>query len=190
MSTTPTSVTLSSFVLSHAIWIVALAVALLIGHTAIQEHDARVLADAQIKTAQATIQNLQSQIATTNAQAAASVRKVSTFVRNVSTPAQAVPAIPELTNMPLQARPAVDNPAQVSVDAIPLVQLLGQAKEDEINLGACQADLKSETAIAQQKDQQIAALKKKPKFWTRVRKDLEIVGVGVVTGLVLAEAHK
>jgi hypothetical protein len=177
-----------AWILSHLIWLAAVGVALVVGHIALQEHDQRVLADATIKTSQATIANLESQIVTTNAQAAQKVQTVVKIVHDLGptpTTGQVVASIPQLTDAPLNARPAADNPAQVSVDATPFLNLLAQAKTDSINLGACQSDLKNETAIAGQKDVEIAALKKKPSLLKRVKHIAEAVGVGIAIGLVL-----
>lgn len=174
-----------AWLLSHLVWIVALVVALVIGHTALVEHDARVVADAQIKTSQTVIASLQQQIVAANAAAAAKVVTITKIVHDVQTVPQAVQAIPQLADQPLNARPAVDNPVQVSVDAVPLVQELGECKIAQTSLTACQIDLKNETAIAAQKDDQIKALKRKPKFWNRVKKTLEIISIAAGIGAIL-----
>jgi hypothetical protein len=186
-----TTFDLKTFLLSHAVWVVAIAVGLIVGHVALQEHDARIAAEAQIKTSEAAVATLQQQIAQTNAQAAQKVQVVTKIVHDLGpapTPTQVVAAVPELTNVPLNARPAVDNSAQISVDAVPFVNFLAQAKTDQINLGACQSDLKNETAIAAQKDIEIKALKKKPSFWKTVKKDVEFAGVVLSIGALLG-AH-
>ena len=189
-TTTPTTptVTITTFILTHFVWVVALAIAFVGVRAWISEHDQRIAAGAALKTAEANVTQLQAQIKAADAAAAQKVKVVTKIVHDVQTTPQAVAAIPQLTNSPLNARPAVDNPAQISVDAIPLIQVLGQAKTDAINLGACQADLKNETAIAAQKDTQIAALKKKPSFFKRVGSALKLVGIGIGIGAVLG-AH-
>lgn len=177
---------------THLVWVAAIIVALVIGHAWIGEHDARVVADAQIKTSETVIANLQQQILATNAAAAAKVQTIVKIVHDAQTPAQQIAAIPQLSNIDLNARsiPALtpNGPPQVAVDLAPLVQELGQCKVDQTNLQACTADLKNETAIAAQKDVQIAALKKKPSFWHRVGSALKLIGIGVGVGLMLG-AH-
>lgn len=173
------------WILSHLVWVIAIAVALVLGHSYVVEHDARLLADAQIKVSEANIKNLTDQIAATNAAAAQKVQIITKIVHDVATPTQAVAAIPQLTDVPLNPRVAPDNPAQVSVDALPLVNLLGQAKIDKTNLDACQSDLKNTEAIADAKQTEIVALKKKPAFWKRVTGVAKAVGIGVGIGLLL-----
>lgn len=115
-----------ALLLSHAIWVVALVVALAIGHAWIGEHDARVVADAQIKTSETVIANLQQQILATNAAAAAKVQTIVKIVHDAQTPAQQIAAIPQLSNIDLNARsiPALtpNGPPQVAVNLAPLVQ--------------------------------------------------------------------
>lgn len=177
------------WILTHLVWIVAVAVGLLAGRIALQEHDARVLADATVKADQANIVTLQQHIAATDAAAAQKVQTVVKIVHDVTTPAQAIPAIPQLTDVPLNSRPSVDNPAQVSVDAVPLVQLLGQCKEDSVNLTKCQSDLTDQKAIDAKKDDEIKALKKKPSFTHRLKKDLEFAGICIGIGAALVGLH-
>lgn len=173
------------WVLTHLVWVAAITVALVMGHSYLAEHDARIAADAQIKAAEVTVANLQQQIVATNAAAAQKVQVVTKIVHDVQTVPQAVAAIPQLTDVPLHTRVTPDNPTQVSVDALPLVQVLGECKVAETNLNACQADLKNETAIAAAKDTEIKALKKKPAFWKRVKKTLEIIAICVSIGAAL-----
>lgn len=174
--------------LSHAVWIAVVGVALVMGHSLLAEHDARLLADAQIKVSEAQVKDLQAQIVQTNAAAAAKVQVITKIVHDIQTAPQAVAAVPQLTNVPLNARVAPDNPAQVAVDAIPFVNLLAQAKTDSINLAACTDNLKSETAIVAEKQTEIVALKKKPSFFKRVTGTLKSVGIGVGIGIALG-AH-
>jgi hypothetical protein len=176
------------FVLGHLVWVVGIAVALVIGHSYLAEHDARLLADAQIKISEANVKALTDQIAATNAAAAQKVQVVTKIVHDAATPAQVVEAVPQLTDVPLHTRIAPDNPVQVSVDALPFINILGQAKTDAINLAACQENLKTETAIVDVKQTEIAALKRKPSFWKRLSGTAKTVGIGIGIGLFLG-AH-
>lgn len=177
---------LETYAKTHLFYIVLIIVALFGAHYWLLEHDARVKADGVIKQQEAAVATLQQQIATNNAQAAAKVQTVIKIVHDAMTPAQVVQAAPTLTDVPLHARVATDNPLQVSVDAQPFVQVLGQAKEDAINLAACKVDLTAETGIVAAKQNEIVALKKKPKFFNRVKGVAKAVGVGIGIGLLLS----
>jgi hypothetical protein len=190
----PTSVTpksaipFSTFVSSHLVWVVAIAVGLIVGKVALQEHDQRVAAEAQIKVSQAAVVSLQKQIASNDAAAAQKVQVIVREVAAVKTPAQAISAIPTLTDAPLAPRAAPDNPSSIEVAALPLVKLLGECKTAEVHLAACTSDLTNEKAISGQKDNQIADLKRKPKLLVRLKHGAELIGTGLAIGLILA-AH-
>lgn len=177
------------WVLSHLVWIVAAAVALVLGHSYLAEHDARILADAQIKTSEQSIADLTKQISVTNAAAAQKVQTVVKIVHDAQTPAQQIAAVPQLADVPLNARPvpplAPNGPAQVAVDLAPLVKELGQCRETSVQLEACQSNLQNETAIVGQKQTEIVALKKKPAFWKRVTGVAKALGVGVGIGILV-----
>lgn len=176
------------YVKTHLWYISLIAIGLIFIHSWQSEHDQRVLADATIKSANQSIATLQQQITTTNAKAASDQAALERALKPVRTPAQAVAAVPQLTDAPLNARTVANDPVDVTVAALPLIQVLGQAKETSIQLGACQSDLKNETAISAQKDTEIAALKKKPSFWHRITGTLKTVAVGIGIGLVAAHA--
>lgn len=170
---------------THLFYIILIVMGAVMFRCWLTEHDARVQADNTVKQQAAKVADLQQQIVAVNAAAAQKVQVVTKIVQTAKTPSQVVQAVPQLTNLPLNTRVAVDNPAQVSVDALPLVQLLGQAKEDAINLKACEdtSALKDQQLVA--KDVEIVALKKKPNFIHRVLGVAKAVGVGVGIGLVL-----
>lgn len=163
------------------------------------EHDGRVRAELVGQQAAADIKNLQSSIAElkqtmagNDARAAADKEVLAKALAAVQTPAQALAAIPDVSSLPLASRPAVDNPAQVSVDAVPLYQELNQCRQNSVALGACQQDLASEQSIEQKqaselkdKDAQIAALKARPKFWSRVKHELKTAFTGALIGEIL-----
>lgn len=180
------------WVLSHLVWIVAISVALLAGRAALQEHDARVLADATVKASQVNIVQLQQQIAAANAAAAQQIAAIEKVVKSARTPTQQIAAIPQLSNVPLNARevPSLqpNGPPQVAVDLAPLVQELGQCKEDAVQLNTCQANLKSEQDIESQQKTEITALRKKPSLIHRVGEAMKMIGIGVGIGLLLG-AH-
>lgn len=178
------------WILSHLVWIIAISVALVIGHAALVEHDARVVAEAAIKASEAHVADLTKQIAATDAVAAQKTQAVVKIVHDAQTPAQQLAAVPLLSDVQLNARllPVLSPnvPTQVAVDLAPLVQELGQCKQDSVQLTACQSDLKNEQAIVDLKQSEIAALKKKPSLWKRVLGVAKAVGVGIGIGVLLS----
>ena len=173
------------YIKTHVFYVVLIAAGLIFVHYWQAEHDARVAADAQVKTAQTSIANLQTNIAATNAAAASERAALVRALSAIKTPAQAVAAIPTISTVPLNSRVAVDNHAQVSVDAVALYTELNQCAQTTVALNSCTVDLKNETAIVAQQQTEIVALKKKPKFLTRVKHVFEAVAVGVGIGVLL-----
>lgn len=177
---------------SAHIVIVALAiVGFLLFRSFMAEHDARLLADATVKTAQTTIAGLQSQQATVTKQAGAQVVILKQEAAAVQTAPEAVAALEapkadiqgEVTPLAVQSLP--DAPSRVSVAALPLEELTNTCAIDEVNLTACTASLGLEKQIDAQKDIEITALKKKPGFWAAAKKDLITAGIGVGIGYAL-----
>lgn len=171
-----------TYLKTHVFYVCLIVVFSLAGYYWVQEHDARVVAEqvakqseADVKTLQASVQTLQQQITSNDAKAAADKAALLKALAAVKTPAQAVAALPDVSNLPLHSRISVDNPTQVSVDAVPLFQELNQCKQDAVDLTACRSDLTAQKQIDADKDKQladknteIAALKKKPSVWKRV----------------------
>jgi len=151
----------------------------------LQEHDARVAADNVAKQQEVLVADLKQQIEATQTQAAQKVLVIKQVVQKAQTPTQVAAAIPSLTDLPLNAQPVPSDPVKLEVDALPLLQLAGDDKEANINLAACQQvnGLKDQQLVA--KDTEITALKKKPRFITRIKGVAEAVGVGVAIGLLL-----
>jgi len=176
---------LTTFGKTHLTYIVIILIGLIAFRSWLAEHDARQAADAVVKTEQTQIAGLQQQIVAVNAAADQKVQIVTKVIHDAKTPAQVVAVVPQLTEVPLNTRVAPDNPAQVSVDALPFLGLLGQAKEDAINLKACQDTTVLKDQQLQAKDIEIAALKKKPNFWHRMLGTAKAVGVGIGIGAVI-----
>jgi hypothetical protein len=162
----------------------------------VQEHDARIIAEQTVKTAQVQIDSLQKQQTATAALAQVTIAALQKQAAKVTTPAQAVqaltaPSAPQLTDVPLNIRAVPSLPDVVTVDALPLFQELDKCKQDAVALNACSTELKDQTAIDAQKDTQIKALKKKKGFWARVKKDVidtaVTVGIGAAIGFA---AHR
>lgn len=173
-----------TFLKTHLFYVILIVVGLLAFRGWLQEHDARLASDQTVKVAEAKVADLQQQIVAVNAAAAKQVQVVVKQIEAVKTPAQAITAIPTLSDLPLNSRPAVDSPTAVTVDAIPLAQELAECRVTKINLDACTANLGNETAIVTQKQLQIVALQK-PSFWKRVTGTLKTVGIGAAIGATL-----
>lgn len=180
---------MESYIKTHLFYIVLIVVGVIAFRSWSQEHDARILAEQQIKQSDAQVKTLQQQITTTTAQATQKALKVTQIVKAAKTPAQQIAAVPQLTDIPLNARPIAslspDGPAQVAVDLAPLVQELGQCKTAAINLGACTTNYNSCQDIVKLRDGEIATLKKKPNFWHRVATVAKDVGIGIGIGFAL-----
>jgi hypothetical protein len=202
--------------LTHLVWIVAVVIGGIGIHTYIQEHDARVKAEATLKADEGQVATLQQQI-TANTQ---TIAQLQTQIQNRD--AQNAKVIASLTK---QRATAVTPPQQVTVlqteaklpepitsipnsvdwrlpanDVAPLFGAVNDGLQAEANLATCTDDLsdtkkasaaKDGIAAAQVaqlalKDNEIAVLKKKPAFWHRVGSTLKKVGIGVGIGIGIA----
>jgi predicted negative regulator of RcsB-dependent stress response len=159
-----------------------------------QEHDARLLADQKVRQDEQLVKSLQDGITSRDAAAERAKADTAKLVASLKTPAQVVAAVPTLTSEPvaqaLQARPAPDDPNAVEVQAVPFAALLGQFKDAEDGLQTCQMDLADTQKIALERADEVKALKKKPRFWKRVGSVAKQVGLGIVTGILIAEVRK
>ena len=170
---------------THGFYVVLALVCVFGFRSWLQEHEARLQADAAVKTAEATVKSLQERIAATDAAATKAVGVVQAQVKAVHTTAQAIAAIPDLSSVPLNPRLVPNLPTAVTVEAIPLFRELAQCKVDKIQLDACGSDLANEKAIVTQKNNEIVALKEKPKFWKRVKAHLKDYGIGAVGAIAV-----
>lgn len=161
------------------------AVLALCGAAWLEEHDARIKAEVTVQASQTQIDSLQKQKDAADSAAKQQIAALQKQAKAVKTPAQAVQAIPALTDVPLNMRQVPGLPDAVTVDALPLFQQLNECKQDAVNLSACSTKLDLEQKIDADKDVQITALKKKPGFWTRVKDTAITVGIGVAAGYVL-----
>lgn len=174
---------------THLFYIILIAVAVISFRVWLSEHDARLQAEATVKQADLNIKTLQQKISDTSTQAVKQVQVVTRIVHEAKTPQQAIAAIPQLTDVPLNARIAPSLPvSEIAVDVTPLMAVLGQCKEDSIQLGACQQDYSYCQQINREDDAKVVALTKKPKFFHRLGNTLKIVAIGVGIGIVLG-AH-
>lgn len=151
------------------------------------EHDARLLAEVQIKQSEEKVKTLQQEMDTRSTVAAQTVAAIRKRSAAITTPVQAIQAIPDLSTTQLNSRALPDNPNQAGVDVLPLIQELTKCRTDAVDLALCRANLGSQVEITAQKDLEIIALKKKPRFWARVWSGTKKVAIGVGIGIGIAK---
>jgi hypothetical protein len=162
-----------------------LLVAVVIGFRSyMAEHDARLVADGQVKTAQATIETLKQQQNNVTKAAQVQVTVLQKEAAAVKTAPEAIASLPSVSAVPLEPEALPDEPLKVAVDAVPLYQELNSCKQCTVNLDASTKKMDLQLQIDAEKDTEIAALKKKPSFWRRVGTTAKTVGIGVGIGAV------
>jgi Tfp pilus assembly protein FimV len=207
------------WILSHLVWVVGVAVALYGFHTWSAEHDARLKAEATIKQDESQVATLQQAITQNNQtvaqlqqqMAARDAQNANIIASLVKAKAQAVTPPQQVTVLQTEAKlpePIVSIPNTSdwrlpSADVAPLFEAVTDGAAATANLQTCTDDLTDEKNIVatdtktigdqtQQiglKDNEIAALKAKPKFWHRVGSDLKKVGIGVGIGMLIVLVH-
>ena len=174
----------------HAYYLGIILVALLFGYSWVKEHDARLVADQAVKTAQVQVQSLQQQIADRDKQVQQQVAPIVKIIHDTTTVPQAIKQIPNIVVQPLKA-PVVSAPNNAVLipepDVIPVFDQLADDKICRPLLAATQQDLVDEKNIEKQKDDQIVALKKKPGFLHRVGEVAKQVGIGIGIGVLVAK---
>jgi hypothetical protein len=172
----------------HIIGFLLLAVVVgVIGHSWLAEHDARLIADGQVKAAQAAIDTLKGQQTAVTKAAQVQVTVLQREAEAVKTAPEAIASLPSVTptdSAPLQPEAIPDAPDRASVLAVPLYQDLNSCKQCTVNLDAETKKLDLQVQIDAEKDAEITTLKKKPGFWHRVGTTAKTVGVGVAIGAV------
>jgi hypothetical protein len=163
-------------------WIIG-ALALFAFYTWLQEHDARLLAETQVKQSEDVVTDLRSQIASRKEQTDQQKQVIIREVHDAVTPAQQIALIPKLAEVPLNPAPLPDAPSAVKVELEPLITQLAKCKDDAISLGACHQDTLNLDSIIFEKEKEIKALGHKPGFWKRLASDSRKIGVGAAIGL-------
>lgn len=161
--------------------------------------------EQQVKTLQHSItQNnqaiasLQQQMQQRDQDAQRQIQQLSAQVSKVQTPAQAVAAIPSVTN--IAPNSSTDGSvAFPAADAVPLFPQLADDKSCRIELQTCSGDLADQKQINTTqaatvtdqtkqlalKDDEVKALKKPKSFWKRVGHDLKVAAIAVGVALLL-----
>lgn len=171
------------------LWIVGVVAALILlgGYCWLQEHDQRIRAEATIKESQAHIATLEQDKAAIQKTADAKVVIIQKQAAAVKTPAQAIIAIPDVSNVPLNVRPLPDMPTAVAVEAVPLFQELAACRISEAKLDGCTQLRAKDAEVVTEKDTQIKALKSRGSFWHRVVQTAEVLAIGAAVGYL---AHR
>jgi hypothetical protein len=183
-----TTTTAAVPVTHHFLWAVLLIGSLLGYKSWRDEHEARVAADAVVKTSQTQIQTLQEQIAARDKAAAVQQAPIIKIIHDTTTVQQAAQALPSILTAPLP-KPIVVNPDNsVEVpepDVLPLFDVVADDRLVNIQLATANSDLIAEKGIVAQQAAEIVALKKKPSFWHRVGGTAKAVGIGIGIGVVI-----
>lgn len=170
----------------HFIGAALLCVALLGFRSWLTEHDARLVADGAVKTAQAQVATLQAQQATVTQAAKVQIVQLQAAAVAVKTAPEAIAALP-LVETPdavkaLDVQTIPDSPDRVSVNAVPLYDEANSCKQTEVDGAACATKLALQVQIDEDKDEEIAALKKKPGFWKTFGKTAKVIGCSAAGG--------
>jgi hypothetical protein len=174
----------------HAEAIAIAAVLVFCGRMWLLEHDARLSADTKVKAAETTINTLEKQQSVTAQAAKVTVTVLQKEADAVKTPEEATAALQapakdvaeKVTPLAVEAVP--DAPSRVSVLSAPLYTEVNSCQQCSVKLDAAQKELDIQKQITGEKDVQIAALKKKPGFMTRVVKGLKVVACAGAGGAV------
>ena len=179
---------------THLFYLIIIAIGLVAFRSWLAEHDHGLQMEQQMKISENTVKSLQAQIVSNDAAASATIQALQNKAATVKTPTQAIQAIPsvQIADLPLNPRPSPMDPNSVVVDAMPLFQTLEKAKEDAVKLQTCNTDLVAEKGIVAAKDDEIVALKKKPKFWARIKSHgrWAVIGMLAYEGARIYLTHK
>jgi len=177
---------IENYAKTHLFYIILIVGGVIGFRSWLAEHDQRLASDAAVKQNQVIVADLRQQIAARDAAAAIQKATVVKITQAAKTPEQIVQAIPQLTDVPLNTRivPGLQ-PTEVAVQAPALLQLVSDLKTTSIDLATCQGDLADEKKIAATDEDTIKELRKKPKFWARVKSHGKagIVGAVILEGV-------
>ena len=192
---------LKQYASTHLFYLIVIGISLLAFRSWQQEHDARLLAEQQIKSSDAAVKvseqqisSLEKQITANDQRSAQQIASLGKLIAAAKTPQQAAAEIPQVaTNLPSAVVVEPDQSiAFPKEDVLPLFQDLADGKVAAVKLAQCQTDYSAEQQIAAQKDSQlkqkdteIAALKKPKGFWRRFGGTVKQVGIGIGIGIAL-----
>lgn len=176
------------FVLSHLIWIVGVAVALVAIHSWMGEHDARLLANQEEKVAEAQVKTLEQSIADRDKQSAATVAPIVKVIHDVKTVPEVIGALPTVLTAPLP-EPVITAPNNALLipepDVLPLFDQVADDKVCRKELDTATKDLADTKGIVTQRDDEIQTLKKPKSFWSRTKSTLKVVGITLGVGIAI-----
>lgn len=150
----------------------------------LRDHDARIRAEQHNRESDARIATLEQDKAAAlqaGKEAKAALQKKAAEVK---TPAQAIAAIPDMSDIPLSARPLPDMPTAVAVEALPLFQELNKCKQNAVDLGTCQLTYGAEQKENAELKGQVETLKKAQGggFFQRMKRCAVRGGIGAGAG--------
>ena len=178
---------IETYAKTHVFYLILLAGGIFGFHSWLAEHDQRLLTDKQVAVDAQQIKDLQSQLKDVQVQTAAKVAAVMKEKATIKTPVQAMPVI-NAFDVALNARPVPSlGPDVVAVAAVHLALDLEQCRADRISLGGAQAEISLMQQEDAKKDDQIKALKAKPKFWARLKGDAKSAGFWTSVGVIIAK---
>jgi hypothetical protein len=175
---------LKQYALHHLFYIILIVGGVVGFRLWLSEHDQRVAIENKVKANDQLVKSLQDGIASRDALLAKQNQVVVKVVHDVQTTTQAVAAVPQLVT-PQQAvdlKPTVSttDPNAVEVQAKPFIALLGDYKIVQQENATCQADLADEKKIEAADQDTIKELKKKPKFWARMKSHGKVAIIGML----------
>jgi hypothetical protein len=176
------------WLLSHLVWVVGVAIAVVAFYSWRAEHDQRLIAEQAVKAAEVQVKTLQQSIADRDKAAAVQVAPIVKIIHDTVTVPQAIANLPAVVNQPLPV-PVVPQPNNAVLipepDVLPLFNQVADDKVCRIQLDTTTKDLTDTKAIVVQKDDEIKALKKPKGFWRRVGGTMKAVGIGIGIGVAL-----
>lgn len=170
----------------HTFYLILIALGVLAGHVWLQEHDARIAAENTIKVSEANVKSLNDQIATLRSVAAQKVIVIQKEAATIKDTPTALPVI-KAFDPGLAPTTVAALPDRVEVDSVTLAKDIEACRIDRVNLDACSKELTAEKAIVAQKDSEVVALKKKPRFWARFKGSVRSASFWTTVGIVIAK---
>lgn len=172
------------YVIHHVFYLTLFAVSLFCGYTWLHEHDARLLADQQVKISETKIEQLQTDTAKILTDRDATIAQLQKQRAAVKTVEQAITAMPDVSALPVTTR-TIDGQVVATVEPIALFNALNQCKQDAVARSACESIVEKKDEIIGEQKTEITALKKKPGFWKRVGRTLKTSVPSVAIGIII-----
>jgi hypothetical protein len=171
----------------HIFYLVIIVALIFGGRMWVQERDLRMAQETTVAVLQNHVQTLEAQINQRDEQAAKQQQVIVKVIHDVQTVPQAVAAVPQVVTTPLPVPVTSDASGDMIIPKDDVIQVFDQLADDKLcnsKLSTAAADLVDEKNINANLTQQIAVLKKKPKFIKRVLRDAKLIGIGAGLGAI------